>query len=229
MTNPPHITHCGLPEVDRIPFGMHACHFYSDPDQLAAALVPYFITGLRAKERCLWLTAPPLPAREAMQALRAAWNGIDDAFQEDEIRILDAVRLKGLDVVQLCLEEEERALAEGYNGLRIAGSINFLASGDWAAFMEREQAMTAHFRGRRIIALCSYAQCNDRQMREVMQAHHCALAHSETDRRLTVIHRLSSAGGGDPALAPYVNISLDTASGVGTPAAPPSPNDFSGS
>src|SRR3546814_13126077 len=43
--------------------------------------------------------------------------------------------------------------------------------------MEHEQAATAGFSGRRIVALCSYAltQCNDQQMSEVMLAHHCML------------------------------------------------------
>src|SRR5437763_1628783 len=102
MTNSPHITQCGLPGVDRIPFGMHACHFYSNADQLIAALVPYFIAGLHAKERCLWLAAPPLSAREAMKALHAASQGLDDALRDGALRILDTVGLKGLDPVQLC-------------------------------------------------------------------------------------------------------------------------------
>jgi hypothetical protein len=207
MTDLPHITHCGLPGVDHIPFGMHACHFYSNSDELVAALMRYFIAGLRAKERCLWLTAPPLPAREAMQALRAQWGGIDDALHHDALRILDAVRLKGVDVVQLCLKEEERALAEGYHGLRIAGGTSFLASGDRTAFVECEQAMTAHFRGRRIIALCSYARGNSRQMSEVTQVHDCALVHSESDQRLTMIHQFPSVDG-DHAAATLANIPL---------------------
>jgi hypothetical protein len=37
--------------------------------------------------------------------------------------------LKGLDVIQFWLEEEERALAEGYNGLRITGNTSFLTPG----------------------------------------------------------------------------------------------------
>ena len=46
------------------PFREHACHFYSSTDQLVAALVPYAVAGLRGNERCLWVTAPLLPARE---------------------------------------------------------------------------------------------------------------------------------------------------------------------
>jgi DcmR-like sensory protein len=177
MANLSHITHCGLPGIEWIPFGMHACHFYSSTDQLVAALVPFAVAGLCSNERCLWVTAPLLPAREAVQALRAACDDVDDAIQAGAPRILDSARLKGLDVVQLWLdEEEERALAEGYNGLRIAGDTRFLT------FMEDEHAVTARCNGRRIVTLCSgaLAQCNDQQMSEVMHAHHCALERLDT-------------------------------------------------
>ncbi len=67
MANLPHITNFGLPEIDRIPFGMHTCHFYSNRDQLVAALVPYFVAGLHSNERCFWMTTSPLSVREAGQ------------------------------------------------------------------------------------------------------------------------------------------------------------------
>ena len=62
MAGETHLTDCGLPGIVRIPYGLHACHFYSGREQLLEALVPYFVAGLRGKERCLWITAPPLPA-----------------------------------------------------------------------------------------------------------------------------------------------------------------------
>jgi len=76
-------------------------------------------------------------------------------------------------VVELWLEEEKRALAEGYNGLRIA-EHELPRAGQWSTFMEYEEAVTARFNGRRIVALCSYAraECNHQQMSEVMHAHH---------------------------------------------------------
>ena len=74
-------THCGLPGIDHVPYGMHVCHFYSVRAQLVAALVPYVVAGLRANERRLWVTAPPLPAGEAVQAPPAAWDGPDEAIQ----------------------------------------------------------------------------------------------------------------------------------------------------
>jgi hypothetical protein len=43
--------------------------------------------------------------------------------------------------------------------------------------MDYEQSVSAQFKDRRIIALCSYlvTQCEDRQVNEVMRAHNCAL------------------------------------------------------
>jgi two-component system, sensor histidine kinase PdtaS len=183
-----HITRFGLPGVDRIRFGMHACHVYRNCDELVAALVPYFVAGLRSNERCLWVTAPPLLAREAYQVLRP--HGIDDAIRAGRLLILDfeqwyasSAGLKGQDVVELWLREEEWALAEGYYGLRIAGNMSFLKSGDWSTFMEYEQAVTARFKSRRIVALCSYAlaQCNEQRMRELKSAHHCGLQGPDAD------------------------------------------------
>lgn len=182
--NLPNITRLGLPGIDRIPFGFHACHFYSNREQLIEAMVPYFVAGLRNKERCLWITAQPLPAHEAIAALRAAWDGVDDAMQTGALSIVDfeqwyvdTVGLKGRSVLQIWLEEEERSLAEGYTGLRITGNASFLKPDDWATFMEYEEAVTTRFKGRRIIALCSYSleQCNNQQINEVMRVHRCAL------------------------------------------------------
>jgi hypothetical protein len=189
----PIFTRSGLPGIDQVPVGMHACHFYADRAELVAVLVPYCIAGLRGNERCLLVTAPPLPASEAIQELRAAWVGIDEAIQTGALRVLDfdqwyasSGELKGLEVVQVWLEEEERALAEGYSGLRIAGNTSFLTPEDWATFMEYEEAVSARLGSRRIVALCSYALavCNDVRMSEVIQTHHCGLERTKANWRV---------------------------------------------
>jgi MEDS: MEthanogen/methylotroph, DcmR Sensory domain len=186
----PHLTDCGLPGISRIPYGLHACHFYPDREHLVAALVPYFLAGLRNNERCLWIAAPPLPAIEAHRALDAAWDGVGAAIESGVIRILDfdqwyanTAGLNGLDVVQFWLDEEEKALADGYNGLRITGNTSFLKPADWATFMQYEHEVSRHFRGRRIVALCSYTLegRSAREVGEVMHAHECILDRPDTN------------------------------------------------
>jgi hypothetical protein len=202
MTDRPdhsHFTESGLRGIDRVPYGMHACHFYSNRDELIAALIPYIATGLRSNERCLWIAAPPLPAREAVRALRAAWDGCDEALETGALRIRDfdqwyasSSRLKGLDVVQLWLEEEQRALAEGYSGLRITRNTSFLQPSDWPTFMEYERAVTSCLNGRRIVALCSYGhpEASGQQMSDVMEAHHCALGCSDAEWQVVAVPKI---------------------------------------
>ena len=194
MPKPSHLTRCGLPGIDRVPLGMHACHFYSDCDQLVAALVPYYVAGLRGNERCLWVTAPPLSEREAVKALRTAWEDVDGAIQTGALCILDLAQLKGRDVVQLWLEEEERALADGFNGLRIGGNLNCSTREDSSTSMGYERAVTERFNGRRIVTLCSYAlaQCSDQQMREAMHAHHCVLERLDADWHVLALPQLAA-------------------------------------
>lgn len=191
----PHFTHCGLPGVGLIPFGMHACHVYADREQLLAALVPYFAAGLAGNERCLWITAPPLPASEAVEALRAAYAGADEAIEADALRVVDLAEWRGSpaglivpEVADLWLQEEERALADGHNGLRVSRNISFPASGDWLTLLACEQAVTARLSGRRIVALCSYAssECDEGRIGEVAEAHHCAFERPGAEWRVAL-------------------------------------------
>jgi two-component system, sensor histidine kinase PdtaS len=71
-TGASHTTECGLPGLATIPYGVHMCHFYETRAELAAALVPYFVAGLRKQERCIWITAQPLDAAAAAAELRDA-------------------------------------------------------------------------------------------------------------------------------------------------------------
>jgi hypothetical protein len=182
MSGDMQLTDCGLPGIARIPYGLHACHFYPDRAQLVEALVAYFLAGLYNKEKCLWMTAPPLPAAEALEAMRAAWPAVDKAVAQGALHILDfadwygETEVQPARVIAAWLREEQQALAEGYRGLRITGNTSFVKPGDWAAFMEYERQVQLSLPGRRIVALCSYelAACRGAQAGEVMRVHDCA-------------------------------------------------------
>ena len=62
----------------------------------------------------------------------------------------------GSEVVDLWMDEERRALAAGYNGLRVTGNTNFVTPDDWSTFMDYEELMNQACQERRIVALCSY-------------------------------------------------------------------------
>lgn len=179
----PIFTDCGLPGITQIPYGLHMCQFYTGRDELAAALVPYFAAGLRRNERCIWVAAEPLPAAQAALALRDAGIDVDAALAGGALRLFDYSdwyaeneRLRGSDVVQLWLAEEQRALAAGYRGLRITGNVTFLQPGDWAQFMEYEALVDRTFAGRRIVTLCTYQRSvGAAETLDVLHRHTCAL------------------------------------------------------
>lgn len=191
MTTLPEIIRFGLPGIDRVPMGMHTCHFYASQEELLAALIPYISTGLSSNERCVWITAPPLPARDAISALCKAWPRAGDALKAGDLRVIDFDQwyvdsngFKGASrVIAQWLEEEERALGEGYTGIRITGNTSFLKPEEWPAFMAYERQVTGSLSGRRIVALCSYLmpQGEDRKSEDVVHAHHCALECRDSD------------------------------------------------
>ena len=180
----PNLTNCGLQGIDRIPYGIHMCHFYRDREDLVDALVPFFIAGLNNNERCIWITAEPLDASGARLALQAAGTDVGAAVRSGALVIQDYsefyLRSKGMkssQVVELWLAEEERALEEGYSGLRITGNASFVTPETWPDFMDYEALVHRAFEGRRIVSLCSYDErrCAPADMHGVMRRHSAVL------------------------------------------------------
>jgi hypothetical protein len=78
----------------------------------------------------------------------------------------------------------------GQKQLAVALSIAELLLGKLTA----EETVTARFKGRRIVALCSCAgaECNEQQqMSEVMHAHHCAFEGPSLDGQAFAVSQFS--------------------------------------
>lgn len=158
-----HVTDCGIPAIGKIPWGSHFCHLYSKREDLVHGLVPYFAAGLANRERCIWITSPPLPAADARMELGKRMPDLGALLEGGQIKILDFgdwyssgnSSLQG-DLLGRWLREETDALAAGYQGLRVAGNASFLERAQWSAFMSYEGAVNREIRSRRVVALCSY-------------------------------------------------------------------------
>lgn len=160
------------------------CHFYRERADLVAALVPFFIAGLRSQERCIWITAEPLDSAGARLELQKTGLDVDAAIRSGALTIQDysefylkAREMKSSQVAELWLAEEERALEEGYEGLRITGNASFLTPETWPDFMDYEEVVHRAFHGRRIISLCSYhaRRVSPAERLEVVRRHSCAI------------------------------------------------------
>jgi C4-dicarboxylate-specific signal transduction histidine kinase len=176
------LTKYGVPGIDKVPFGIHVCHFYRGREDLVDALVPYFAAGLHNNERCVWVT--PFSTEEAASALGRELTGIDAMVDRGQMQIFDAktwhTRTQGMDesaIVQFWLQEEQNALTKGYQGLRSAVNTSSLYVEDWDTLMNYEGAVSESIRDRRILMLCSYdaQKCQATSVLEAVRTHQHAL------------------------------------------------------
>lgn len=95
-------------------WGERLCYRHRDEEELLALLLPYFRQGLAQGERCLWLVdAPPPRVEFAMATLTAG------EYSPDQLEILRPGEWRN--ELGFWMRQEERALGEGYAGLRICG------------------------------------------------------------------------------------------------------------
>lgn len=178
-----HVSSFGIPGLGAAPYGLHMCHFFPTRQELIDGLVPYFEAGIDNNERCIWVTSSPLPAQDAfIEASKS--EKLMRAVTSRQLRIFDAVEwygepetLNADQVVQRWLDEERSALADGFQGLRIARNTSFVPRASWNQLIEYERKLHGRLKDRRIIACCSYLreQCGPVEILDVVRCHHGSL------------------------------------------------------
>lgn len=170
----------GMDLVGDIEWGTHMCQFYQTKKDLVDLLVPYFAEGLRNNEMCVWLTAPPLEAREAKRALRKAVPELDQLIEKGQIEIIPysewyllGGEFEADRVLQQWVEKEKSAVDRGFEGLRLNGNTFWIKRKDWKRFADYEAAVDDVIRSHRMVALCSYPlkKCTGRDVVDVVRNH----------------------------------------------------------
>jgi PAS domain S-box-containing protein len=173
----------GIPTIGDVPWGTHFCQFYQDKQDLIDILVPYFKTGLKNNEFCIWVTSEPLRAAEAKAALAASVENLELYIANGQLEILDTewYTLGGKFESDLVLhgwvDRLESAKRRGFAGLRLTGNTFWLEAPEWRGFMEYEAAVDAVFEQHQILANCTYSlsKCSALQIMDVINNHTFAL------------------------------------------------------
>jgi hypothetical protein len=175
-----YITDSGIPGMGKIPWGSHFCQLYQQREDFIDGLIPYFAAGLKNNERCVWITADPYNAKSAKSDLGKRIAALDSLMEKGRIQLRNfdewyasASSPESESVLEQWQIQEREALAEGYQGLRIAANIDFIARTQWDSFMAYEGAAHKIFNSRRILALCSYSlnRCQPTDLFEVVRNH----------------------------------------------------------
>jgi DNA-binding CsgD family transcriptional regulator len=196
----------GIDVLGDLSWGEHFCLFYETKEDLLDTVVPYFKTGFDSNEFCVWAVSAPLTEAEARTALRQAVRVLDHDLADRSIEILSGHEwyLKGDSVDPKKItggwhEKLNRALAAGYEGLRVSGNAFWLGTEYWQDFYDYEEELDESVAGQPMIVLCTYplAESRPSDILDVGRAHQRTLA-----RRKGVweIMRFAEAGAGTRSL-----------------------------
>jgi PAS domain S-box-containing protein len=178
------LRHSGIGIIEDVPWGTHFCQFYQTTEDLIDILVPYFKTGLENNEFCIWVTSQPLEVEEAKEALRKVVPDIDVYLKKGQLEIISYshwyVKEGAFDsdrVLNGWVEKLNKALANGYDGLRLTGNTFWLEKEDWNDFIDYEKEVDRVLGNYQMIALCTYNldRCNATEIIDVVINHQFAL------------------------------------------------------
>lgn len=180
-------TDSGISSIGSIPWGSHFCHVYENAADLAQVLIPYFATGLQNNQRCVWITSKPYSAEEARKDLAAAVPELGRKVLNQQLIICEfdewyvTAGSSQDSTIERWLKEEQRALEQGYAGLRITGNTSFVEPRAWEAFMDYERNLQTAFNNHRVLALCSYDVTSLGSPRDlhVFQHHHFRICRND--------------------------------------------------
>ena len=183
----PELRNTGISVVGDVPWGTHFCHFYETKQDLLDTLIPYFKAGLERREFCLWVVsdAELLTVEQAKEALAQAVPNLDRHLADENIEIvgshdwyfeqhaLNLERAKhGWDA------KLKRALARGFEGLRVSADTFWLAKRDWKDFFAYEKQVNDWITNQSMTVMCTYplAKSGATEVLDVVQAHQFAIA-----------------------------------------------------
>ena len=133
----------------------HVLLLHNSEQERSSKLAGWVRRGLENDEKVLYTEPPARPEKESLMAVLRA-NGVDTVTAQAEGR-LSIIPAPDFYTAGGQLPVVERALAEGYRGLRIAVEAKTaLMSLTWPAYMEVERGIDAVARTHPLSAMCQY-------------------------------------------------------------------------
>jgi signal transduction histidine kinase len=169
----------------RLRQGDHLCLISESPEEPAAALVPFFRTGLSAGDRCLYI-GPAAAARRIERELTRQGAAVGRERERGALVLLTDRRqwLPGGSfepggAMDLLRQTEQQALDDGFHGLRITWDMAWLLDGSPGAerLTEYEALLNRFLAGSRTSALCRYSRPHTgaAQIQDVLRTHPLAV------------------------------------------------------
>ncbi|MGH6836687.1 MAG: MEDS domain-containing protein [Methylocella sp.] len=174
----------GISVIGDMPWGAHLCVFFETKADLLDTAAAYFAAGLASNEFCVWAVSDPITEEGAKQLLRREIPDFDQHLAHGRIEILVGTEwfIKGdqFDLNKITggwSEKLNRALARGYEGMRVSSDAFWFESKHWKGFCAYEHELDRSLAGQKMIVLCTYSLQASRavDMLNVARAHQCTI------------------------------------------------------
>ncbi len=183
----PELRKTGIDVLGDVPWGSHFCNFYETKQDLLDTLVPYFEAGLANKEFCIWVVSSTglITVKEAKRALEKAVPDLNRHLSDGNIEILNEFdwyleeNLFNIERVVVAWDVKlKRALALGYEGMRVSGDTFWLNEKYWKNFYAYEKQVTDFVTDMPVTIMCTYplAKSEATDILDVVNAHQFAIA-----------------------------------------------------
>lgn len=177
---------------DNLDKGTHICYFYGNGKELSDAVIPYLQAGLANNERCVWICAEPIDAKAATALLETDYPQLARLLETKQLILIDydqAYLSNGEEfnipeVLNWWTAELSKAIAAGFDGLRVAGDLSWLKSKQ--ALLAYEERFCTFSMQTPVIALCCYplTQMDHVEILDIAYVHHFVLAFQDSKWRL---------------------------------------------
>jgi PAS domain S-box-containing protein len=116
----------GISPIGDLQRGSHFCQFYQTKKDLLDLFVPYFKTGLKNNELCVWVTSRSLGAEDAKKALRRALPGFEKYVKTGQLQFIPSSHChsKNEKPGNIIASLLDKAVAGGFEGLRLGCSCS---------------------------------------------------------------------------------------------------------
>jgi signal transduction histidine kinase len=169
----------------RLRQGDHLCLISESPEEPAAALVPFFKTGLSAGVRCLYI-GPAAAGRRIERELTRQGVPVGSELDRGALVLLTRReqwlpngRFEPGEMMDLLRQTEQQALDDGFHGLRITWDLAWLLDSSPGAerLTEYEALLNRFLAGSHTSALCRYSRpyTHAAQIQDVLRTHPLAV------------------------------------------------------
>jgi len=182
------IRNSGIDSIGNVPWGTHFCQFYHNKEELKDIIIPYLKAGLESNEFCIWIASSHLEVKEAEEVLKTDVTNADTYLEKKQIKIIPLnhwyIKNETFDyqeVLNGLIDEVNKSLAGGYDGLRLIKNTSSLENENWNSFVNYERGMNSIINKCPVIALCTYSldTCSAVDVIEIAANHQFALAKKE--------------------------------------------------